>query len=141
VRTLAHRYAAAVDDRDFPAVAALFAPDGVLATAQPPSHLDPVVEHVGPAGVLQAMALLGGVPRTFHAIVGEVYDGTHGRIACVAHHLVERDGLVTDLVWHLRYLDDYVETADGWRFARREVHVDVVESRAVKAARLGVARR
>jgi hypothetical protein len=44
---------------------------------------------------------------------------------------------VTDLVWHLRYLDDYVETADGWRFARREVHVDLVERRPLEAARLG----
>ena len=137
MRDLAHRYAAAVDDRDFPAVAALFAPDGVLALAQPPKHLDPVVEHVGPSGVLAAMALLDGVPRTFHAVVGQVYDGTRGRIACVAHHLLERAGVLTDQVWHLRYLDDYVETPDGWRFARREVHVDVVESRTVNAARLG----
>jgi hypothetical protein len=137
VKDLAHRYAAAVDDRDFAAVAALFAPEGVLVTAQPPRSLDPVQEHVGPEGVLSAMAALAAVPRTFHAVVGEVYDGTRGRIACVAHHLVERDGVVTDHVWHLRYLDEYVETADGWRFARREVHVDVVESRTVSAARLG----
>jgi ketosteroid isomerase-like protein len=136
VRDLAHRYAAAVDDRDFPAVAALFAPDAVLAVPRPPRHLDPVQEHVGPAGVLEAMAALASVRRTFHAIVGQVYDGTRGRIACVAHHLVpEADG-VTDHVWHLRYLDEYVETPTGWLFARREVHVDVVESHPVQAARL-----
>ena len=137
MRDLAHRYAAAVDTRDFSAVAGLFAPDGVLALARPPKHLDPVVEHVGPAGVLEAMAPLEGVPRTFHAVVGQVYDGARGRIACVAHHLVEREGVVTDHVWHVHYLDDYVETAEGWRFARREVHVDIVESRPVLAARLG----
>jgi len=136
VRELAHRYAAAVDDRDFPAVAGLFAPDGVLAVPRPPKRLDPVLEHVGPAGVLEAMAALAGVPRTFHAVVGAVYDGTRGRIACVAHHVLPGDP-VTDLVWHLRYLDDYVETADGWRFARREVHVDLVERRPLEAARLG----
>ena len=136
MRDLAHRYAAAVDDRDFPAVAALFAPDGVLAAARPPKHLDPVVEHVGPDGVIEAMAALASVPRTFHAIVGQVYDGTRGRIACVAHHVVPGDGTVTDHVWHLRYLDDYVETAAGWLFARREVHVDLVEARPLAAARL-----
>ncbi|MDP9183667.1 MAG: nuclear transport factor 2 family protein [Actinomycetota bacterium] len=125
-----------MDDRDFSAVAALFAPDGVLALARPPKHLDPVVEHVGPAGVLEAMRALESVPRTFHAVVGQVYDGTHGRIACVAHHLVPRDGVVTDVVWHLRYLDDYVETPSGWLFARRAVHVDLVESRTPDAARL-----
>jgi ketosteroid isomerase-like protein len=136
VRDLAHRYAAAVDDRDFTAVAALFAPDGVLAVPKPPRHLDPVVEHVGPDGVLEAMAALATVPRTFHAVVGQVYDGTRGRIACVAHHLVPVGDGVIDHVWHVRYLDDYVETPDGWLFARRGVHVDVVESRAVEAARL-----
>ena len=135
MRDLAHRYAAAVDDRDFACVAGLFAPDGVLVTARPPRQLNPVDTWVGPEGVLEAMRLLDGVPRTFHAVVGEVYDGSRGRIACVAHHLVTADGLTTDHVWHLRYLDDYVETADGWRFARREVHVDLVEARVVVAAR------
>ena len=136
MRDLAHRYAAAVDDRDFPAVAGLFAPDGVLAVPRPPRALDPVVEHVGPDGVLEAMAALTAVPRTFHAVVGAVYDGTRGRIACVAHHVLPGDP-VTDLVWNLRYLDDYVETPGGWLFARREVHVDLVERRPLEAARLG----
>jgi hypothetical protein len=136
VRDLAHRYAAAVDDRDFTAVAALFAPNGVLVTARPPKVLDPVDEHVGPEGVLAAMGALSAVPRTFHAVVGAVYDGTCGRIACEAHHLVPTGDTVTDHVWLVRYLDDYVETAEGWRFARREVHVDAVESRVVRAARL-----
>ena len=136
MRDLAHRYAAAVDDRDLPAVAALFAPDAVLAVPRPPRHLDPVTEHVGPGGVLEAMAALAAVPRTFHAVVGAVYDGSRGRIACVAHHVLPGDPL-TDLVWHLRYLDDYVETPAGWLFARREVHVDLVERRPLEAARLG----
>ena len=135
MRDLAHRYAAAVDDRDFAAVAALFTEDGVLATARPPKHLDPVAEHVGRAGVLEAMSALDGVRRTVHQVVGEVYDGTSGRIACVAHHVVDEDGALTDVVWHLRYLDTYRETADGWRFARREVHVDLVESRPLVRAR------
>jgi hypothetical protein len=135
MRELAHRYAAAVDDRDFAAVAGLFAPDGVLVVPRPPRYLDPVVEHVGPAGVLEAMAALAGVPRTFHAVVGAVYDGTRGRVAGVAHHVLPGDPVI-DLVWHLRYLDDYVETPDGWRFARREVHVDLVERRPLESARL-----
>lgn len=137
MRDLAHRYAAAVDDRDFAAVASLFASDGVLVTARPPRRLDPSYEFVGPAGVLEAMRLLDGVTRTFHAVVGQVHDGTRGRIACVAHHVVEHEGTWTDHVWHLRYLDDYVETSDGWRFARREVHVDLVQELPVVAVRDG----
>jgi hypothetical protein len=71
---------------------------------------------------------LHGLVRTFHAIVGEVYDGSHGRIACVAHHVLDEH---TDLVWHLRYVDTY---ADGL-IARRELHLDLIEVRALKRAR------
>lgn len=135
MKDLAHRYAAAVDDRDFSQVAALFAPDGVLAVPRPPRHLDPVAEHIGPAGVLEAMGALATVTRTFHAVVGQVYEGTRGRIACIAHHVLPGDPVI-DLVWHLRYLDDYVETRTGWLFSRREVHVDLVETRTLDSARL-----
>ena len=131
MKDLAHRYAAAVDARDYDAVAALFADDAVLAVPRPPEHLDPVVEHVGAAGVLEAMAALKGVRSTRHEVVDQVYDGTSGRITGLAHHFVERDGVVTDHVWHVHYLDDYVEMAEGWRFARREVHVDGIESHPV----------
>ena len=136
MRDLAHRYAAAVDDRRFADVAALFAAQGVLATARPPAHLDPVDRHIGPDGVLAALAALDAVPLTFHAVVGQEYDGTRGRIACVAHHVTAGQDGPQDTVWHLRYLDDYVETAQGWRFALREVHVDLVETHPLRAARL-----
>lgn len=135
MRDLAARYAALVDARAFDEVAALFADDGVLALARPPKHLSPVAEHVGPAGVREAMGLLADVPRTFHELVGAVYDGTTGLVACVAHHVLDRDGQAVDLVWHLRYRDSYVETAAGWRFARREVHVDLVRTEQLSAYR------
>lgn len=135
MRELSERYAALVDARAFDEVAALFAPDGVLALARPPKHLDPVVEHVGPARVREAMELLADVPRTFHEVVGAVYDGTTGLVACVAHHVLPRDDGPVDLVWHLRYRDAYLETAQGWRFARRAVHVDLVETRPLSAYR------
>ena len=138
MRDLAHRYAAAVDDRRFADVAALFADDGVLVTARPPEELDPVLRFAGPDGVLEAMSLLAAVPLTFHEVVGQQYDGTRGRIACVAHHVSSSERGAQDTVWHLRYLDDYVETTHGWRFASREVHVDLVETRPLRAARLTV---
>lgn len=43
--------------------------------------------------------------------------------------------MVPDVVWHLHDLDTYVETVDGWRFARREVHVDLVSTRPLTAYR------
>ena len=129
---LVHRYALHVDRREFERVAALFTADGVLATAQPPKHLDPMTEHVGPEGVLEAMAGLALVPRTFHAIVGEVYDAGSGAIACIAHHVLPDVG---NVVWHLRYADSYCRTEQGWLFDRREVHVDLVETRPLPTFR------
>jgi hypothetical protein len=128
---LVHRYAAHVDDR-LP-VAPLFTEDGVLVLPDPPDVLDPVHPHVGHAAIAEALGSLRGIPRTFHAIVGEVYDGPRGRIACVAHHVLDAE---TDLVWHLRYLDNYRLTAEGWRIARRELHLDLIETRHLKRARI-----
>src|SRR3546814_557137 len=68
---LVHRYAAGVDDRDFDSVAALFTEDGILAAAAPPKHLDPVTEHVGRDGVLEAMQALLAVRGTFPAVAGD----------------------------------------------------------------------
>ena len=124
---LVHRYAASIDDRR--SVVPLFTPDGVLVTPDPPTVLDPVHEHVGPEAIAAATS---GLPRTFHAIVGEVYDGERGRIACVAHHVIDEK---TDLVWHLRYLDDYRQVDGVWLIARRELSIDLIETRPLRRAR------
>ena len=124
---LVHRYAARVDDGL--GVGDLFTPDGVLVVPDPPDVLDPVVEHVGRDAIQAATT---GLPRTFHAIVGEVYDGDRGRIACVAHHVVDP---TADLVWHLRYADTYAQVEGSWLLARRELFLDLIETRTLKRAR------
>lgn len=134
---LAHRYAAAVDDRDPARVAALFTEDGVLASPRPPRHLDPTDEAVGHDGIAQAMSRLAGLVLTQHAVVGTVHDAdgpdsASGRVTCIAHHVLPD---ATSLVWHLTYRDRYRRTPEGWRFARRDLHVDIVEQRPVVAAR------
>lgn len=124
---LVHRYAAQVDDGL--GVGNLFTEDGALVVPDPPTVLDPVVEHVGRQAIQAATT---GLPRTFHAIVGEVFDGHRGRIACVAHHVVSS---TTDLVWHVRYADTYRRDDDTWLIARRELSIDLVETRPLKRAR------
>ena len=128
---LVHRYALAVDSGQ--SVVPLFTDDGVLVVPDPPEVLDPVIVHAGADAIAAATA---GLPPTFHAIVGEVYssgeDGPCGRIACVAHHVL--DGK-TDLVWHLRYLDHYRQVEGSWRIARRELSIDLIETRPLKRAR------
>jgi len=71
------------------------------------------------------MAAVARTERTQHAIVGEVYSElseevpeprtARGRIACIAHHFSERADELIDVVWHLRYDDEYELTDSGWR--------------------------
>jgi SnoaL-like domain len=76
--------------------------------------------------------------RTEHAIVGEVYDEdprpgiAHGRIACIAHHWSQDADQLTDVVWHLRYDDEYELTGLGWRISRRMLTINAIETRPVR---------
>jgi hypothetical protein len=135
---LVHRYAAYVDARRFDDVAKLFTTTAQLTVPNPPGSLGPSVRHDGQTGVHTAMASLGGVIRTHHAVVGEVYtdakpDGTAtGCIAGVAHHWTERDGQIIDVVWYLRYADGYRRTDTGWRIALRALSIDAIETRPAR---------
>lgn len=133
---LVHRYAACVDARDLETATALFTDDGVLSTPDPPEHLGPVQDHAGHGAIREALAIVTSVDRTFHEVVGVVLgeDGedARGNVACVAHHLVAGDEGTTDHVWHLRYDDTYRRTTEGWRLARRALHVAFLEARKVR---------
>ncbi|OBA79614.1 hypothetical protein A5642_00155 [Mycolicibacterium mucogenicum] len=137
---LVHRYAAAVDDRRFDDVVELFTSTAELVLPDPPRSLDPVRYEQGHDGMRTAMAALSGVARTQHEIVGEVYtdaaDHARGRITCVAHHWTRgADSGGTDLVWHLRYDDEYVPSGDGWRIRRRALTINAIETRPVRRIR------
>ncbi len=80
------------------------------------------------------MAALSGLVRTEHAIVGEVYapgtddDYALGRITCVAHHFSINDEQLADVVWHLRYDDEYLRTRSGWRIHGRALTINAIET-------------
>lgn len=137
---LVHLYAAAVDDRRFGDVIELFTETAELRLPDPPRSLDPVRHHKGRDGVRTAMAALSGLARTQHAIVGEVYapgtdaDYALGRITCVAHHFSTGDGL-SDLLWHLRYDDEYLRTRSGWRIHGRALTINAIETRPIRRLR------
>jgi ketosteroid isomerase-like protein len=136
---LVHRYAACVDERDVDAAAALFTEDGVLAVPAPPRTLTPVHESTGAEQIGAALGSVRGLTRTVHTIGGVVLDaeegGARGRVTATAHHLSEDAGALRDLMWHLHYRDSYRRTERGWRFVRRELVIDVIESRPVARAR------
>jgi 3-phenylpropionate/cinnamic acid dioxygenase small subunit len=139
---LVHRYAANVDDRQFDAVAELFTPTAELTVPEPPAELRPVHSHRGQAAISAAVAAVAQTMRTQHAIVGEVYRQpsdevpesrtARGRIACIAHHFSERADEFLDVVWHLRYDDEYALTDAGWRISRRTLTILAIETRPVR---------
>jgi 3-phenylpropionate/cinnamic acid dioxygenase small subunit len=135
---LAHRYAANVDDRQFDSAAQLFMTTAELAVPEPPAALEPIRSHRGQVAIAAALAAVATVTRTEHAIVGEVYDeadrpgAARGRIACIAHHWSQRGDEVVDVVWHLRYDDDYALTDAGWRISRRALTINAIEIRPVR---------
>lgn len=144
IADLVHLYAAAVDDRRFDDVVELFTDTAELRLPDPPRALGPERVHHGKPGVRAAMGALSstaGVERTQHEIVGEVYaaqpdpDYALGRITCVAHHWSRRNGEVTDLVWHLRYDDEYLRTPTGWRIHGRALTVNAIEARPIRLLR------
>jgi hypothetical protein len=138
---LVHLYASAVDDRRFDDVVQLFTETAELRLPEPPRSLEPVHRHHGHDGVRSAMSALASVTRTEHAIVGEVYapgdesDYALGRITCIAHHWTADADQVTDLVWHLRYDDEYLRTRAGWRIHGRALTINAIETRPVRRLR------
>ncbi len=138
---LVHLYAAAVDDRRFGDVIELFTETAEMRLPDPPRSLDPVRHHQGRDGVRIAMAALSGLARTQHAIVGEVYapgaeaDYALGRITCVAHHFSVADEQATDLIWHLRYDDEYLRTRSGWRIHGRALTINAIATQPIRRLR------
>lgn len=138
---LVHVYASAVDDRRFDDVAELFTENAELRLPEPPRSLEPVRRHHGRDGVRAALASLAAMTRTEHAIVGGVYaaaddrDYALGRITCIAHHWTISEGHASDLVWHLRYDDEYLRTRAGWRIHGRALTINAIETRPVRRLR------
>jgi 3-phenylpropionate/cinnamic acid dioxygenase small subunit len=135
---LVHRYAAGVDDRQFDSVAELFTANAELTVPDPPTALEPIHSHRGQRAIADAVAAVATAARTEHAIIGEVYHevarpgSARGRIACIAHHWNQRADEVVDVVWHLRYDDEYELSDGGWRISRRALTINAIETRPVR---------
>ena len=138
LRALSAEYGAAADGRDGARFAALFVPEGELVVPRFPDPRRPGVTRSGHDELIQVPGALSRYERTFHRTSDHRYtvgDGVaSGEVLCVAHHASagRPDGhggpaTPTDTVWFIRYLDAYRLTGAGWRFARRELHLQWVE--------------
>lgn len=112
-------YAEAVDRRDFARLTDVFVPDCVLDTG--------TARREGIDAVVAAMDGLRRYTATSHMVGQQLIEGgpdeATGVVRCTAHHLRDHGDRRTDRVMHIRYHDDYVRTAAGWRIARRRLDV------------------
>ncbi len=144
LRALSLGYAAAVDALDGEAFAALFTGDGELWVPDVTRGPDPTICRSGgpalsriPSGLARYHATHHRVGPATYAVSGDV---ATGEVTGVAHHLratgpdtgtVVGGGQGTDSAWYLRYRDRYRRGPEGWRIARRELHLRWIEERPV----------
>ena len=124
---LVEHYAQAVDRADGEAVAQLFAETGVLALWMDPATGEQTGERVGREQIATVGTGLSRYVATHHAISSHTstIDGmtAHGETMCTAHHVEEVDGRRQDKVLYIRYVDAFAREPEGWRFTRRDLHV------------------
>lgn len=139
LRSLASRYAAAVDRRDRELLLSVFHADATLTVVRhdadgTDARPAPMRGH-GEIG--RIVDRLSAYTHTFH-FLGQcdyVRDDARasGEVACVAHHRWTVDVDVDlDHVMYIRYGDEYLPGDDGcWRIASRTVAVDWSETRVI----------
>ena len=111
-----------------------------------PTDLAPVITRSGRDALRQVAEMLRRYSRTFHLVSNARFvvegDEARGEVQCVAHHVTSGprsepagdDDTVpagTDTVWFIRYRDRYRRSGPGWRFVRRELHLQWVEEHPV----------
>jgi ketosteroid isomerase-like protein len=127
IRQLVARYCFAIDDRRLDDIAALFADDAVVCSA------DGVMQAQGVPAIMAQFAgrfaVLGPGAHYMHDISIDFADADHARGMVSGHAELERNGKM--MVAALRYHDQYRRTEAGWRFARRQInflyYVDVAD--------------
>ncbi len=135
---LSTAYAVAVDSRDGDGLAALFLPDGELVVGSADGGSGIAAVCTGHDELRRVPDRLQRYERTSHVVGLRSYrvdgDRASGVVCCVAHHVLAATtgtphGL--DVIWTVRYLDDYRRTPDGWRIVRRRLVVERVGEVAV----------
>ncbi len=147
LRGLSTSYAAAVDFRDGDRFAALFVEGGELVVPDYPADFRPVITRSGYEQLCEIPDRLAHYRCTFHLVSNHEFaidgDTANGNVKCVAHHLTAADPDAasaaasaessdgSDLIWYIRYSDDYRRVDGHWKFARRSLHLQWVEERPV----------
>lgn len=124
ITNLLYRYAELVDAGDFDALSAMFADADYLMRGGAALR----GQHVG--GAMRAtVKLYDGTPRTRHVMTNAIVEVADDNASATARSsftvFQATDGFPLQAILIGGYHDTFVNDA-GWRFARREIHVDLV---------------
>ena len=121
-------YADVVDTRTFQRLDEVFVPGAVLDTGRG--------ERRGLEEITAAMQRLHHYEATSHLLGQQVLSGgpdtARGVTYCQAHHLLVEGDVRTDRVMHIRYLDDFARTPQGWRIRHRRLITAWTDDRPVR---------
>ena len=138
ITNLLHRYAELVDGGDFDALSEMFADADYLMGGGSPLR----GKQVG-AAMRATVMLYDGIPRTRHIMTNAIVDVADDETTADARSsftvFQATDGRALQAILIGGYHDTFANSADGvpgWRFTRREIHVDLVgdTSRHVRIA-------
>lgn len=135
LRELAFRYALAVDGCDADALIDLFTADGSVGgmDASVPSF-------EGPTDLRLMIAQVdASFNRTMHNVYNQTFEvvsgasTASGETYCMASHIIETpDGAWQILEMAIRYKNDYAHEGGRWKFRRRRLDVQWIETRPVQ---------
>ena len=126
-------YAAAVDARDWVALAGLFVDGAVLVTPDPPRSLEPVLESRGRDEIVATVRKVEAFASTDHLVESSQWQvddaAATGFTTGEARHHV--DGPEPhSWVWYVEYRDEFIRTGSGWRFETRALTVRRIEKQS-----------
>ena len=121
IQQLAYRYAHTVDHRKYEQFNQVFTPDGQLLLPKFPAC-------EGLSAICDAIRHIEQYKRTLHhmhnVLADVVGDSATSEIYCVAEHIYDgQDGREWKMDWGIRYEDDLLRTAAGWRIAKRRLNL------------------
>jgi hypothetical protein len=130
LRYLVDEYAVAADTFDSARFASLFTEDATFtATAQGAEK--PFIAALGRAEISKVPDANRMFEQVFHAVHNHLvdFDGERatGITYCIARHVIRNENGHEVLALPVRYYDEYVKTASGWKFQNRSCKTTWIE--------------
>jgi ketosteroid isomerase-like protein len=134
IRELVEAYAHCADRRDAKGQMALFTADTHFVVYMNAKDATPTQELHSREALAPVFAALNQYDATTHFVGQSTIftlsgDRATGEAYCLAHHVTVDGDKRRLMVASLRYLDTFMKTDGGWRFAERLLYVDWVDER------------